>query len=69
MKVYHGNDESRTLIGECQTREEAFDIVEKHVEWTPHHYRFWNINGELVIDYGSYRNFYYIDFEELENET
>ena len=73
MKVYHGNSEERTLIGTCKTTSEAFALIEKHVKernkFNSPYYRNWYINGELVIDYGSYHYRYYVVLEELDNET
>ncbi|MGT2800810.1 hypothetical protein [Streptococcus marmotae] len=68
MKVYWGTSEQRELLGECETQNQAFDVIDHHVrtkrEISAPYYRFWNKDGQLVIDYGSYRNFYYVDFEE-----
>lgn len=66
IQIYHGNNETRELIGQCNMQKEAFDIIEKHVKandcFASPYYRFWHKNGKLVIDYGSHSKFYYVNF-------
>ncbi|MCK1219584.1 hypothetical protein [Streptococcus uberis] len=66
MKIYHGNSEHRELVAEVKRIEEAFFLIDKRVRASQSgnalYYRQWMKNGERVIDYGSYRNYYYIVF-------
>lgn len=65
IKVYFGNNESKKYIGESNTESDAFRIIEDYVKkvvgWQEVYYRFWNKDGALVIDFGSHRNFFYIE--------
>lgn len=65
IKVYFGNDESKKYIGESNTDSGAFRIIEDYVKnvigWQKVYYRFWNEDGALVIDFGSHRNFFYVE--------
>ncbi|MEX5397196.1 hypothetical protein ABPH35_02195 [Streptococcus sp. ZJ93] len=69
MKVYWGTSSEKELLGECKTQKHAFDLIDNHVrekrEIIAPYYRFWHEEGQLVIDYGSYRYFYYVVFEEV----
>ena len=65
IKVYFGNNESKKYIGESNTESEAFRIIEDYVKnvigWQKVYYRSWNKDGALVIDFGSHRNFFYVE--------
>lgn len=65
IKVYFGNDESKKYIGESNTDSGAFRIIYDYVKnvigWHKVYYRSWNENGALVIDFGSHRNFFYVE--------
>lgn len=67
MKVYHGDEDNRTLIGECRTQKEAFELIKKDVRernrFNSCYYRMWNIQGGMKVDYGSHTHFYYIYWE------
>ena len=65
IKVYFGNNESKKNIGESDTESGAFRIIEDYVKnvigWQEVYYRFWHEDGVLVIDFGSHRNFFYVE--------
>lgn len=67
MKVYHGDSDSRTLIGECRTQKEAFELIKKDVHenrrFNAPYYRMWEITNGMKVDYGSHLHFYYIYWE------
>lgn len=67
IKVYFGNKESKKYIGESNSESAAFRIIEDYVKnvigWQKVYYRSWNKDGALVIDFGSHRNFFYINYE------
>lgn len=66
-KVYFGNNESKKYIGESNSESGAFRIIEDYVKnvigCQKAYYRSWNKDGALVIDFGSHRNFFYINYE------
>lgn len=65
IKVYFGNDKSKKYIGESNTDSGAFRIIYDYVKnvigWQKVYYRSWDEDGALVIDFGSYRNFFYVE--------
>lgn len=65
IKVYFGNDESKKYIGESNTESGSFRIIEDYVKnvigWQEVYYRFWYEYSTLVIDFGSHKNFFYVE--------
>lgn len=65
IKVYFGNNESKKYIGESNTESGSFRIIEDYVKnvigWQEVYYRFWYEYDVLVIDFGSHRNFFYVE--------
>lgn len=67
IKVYFGNNESKRYIGESNTESGAFRIIENYVKsvigWQEFYCRSWYKDGMLVIDFGSHKNFFYLEHE------
>ena len=67
IKVYFGNNESKKYICESNSESAAFRIIKDYVKNVlgsqKVYYRSWNKDGALVIDFGSHRNFFYINYE------
>ena len=67
IKVYFGNNESKKYICESNSESAAFRIIQDYVKNVlgsqKVYYRSWNKDGTLVIDFGSHRNFFYINYE------
>lgn len=67
IKVYFGNKENKEYIGESHTESGAFRIIKNYVKnvigWQEAYYRFWHKDGTLVVDFGSHRNFFYLEQE------
>lgn len=67
IKVYFGNKESKKYICESNSESAAFRIIDDYVKNVIRcqkvYYRSWNKDGALVIDFGSHRNFFYINYE------
>lgn len=65
IKVYFGNNESKRYIGESNTESGAFRIIENYVKnvigQQKVYYRFWHKDAALVVDFGSHRNFFYLE--------
>ena len=66
MKVYFGKSkENRELIGEGKTSRQCSQIVSNYIEEnklpSAPYRRFWEAEKEIVIDYGSHSNFFFID--------
>lgn len=65
MKVYYGTNKGRVLVGEANSAKDCSKLINKFIEErklynTPYR-RYWVENDEVVIDYGSYISFFYID--------
>ena len=65
MKLYWGNDSGKTLIKEVNSKKEIKSaiqlfLIDKKIEVSPY-YRYWKAeNGAIMIDYGSWSNYFFI---------
>ena len=64
MKLYWGNDDLLELVGEYETKEEVFKAMNDFLRGLQFesYYQRWccHPDGTVKIDYGSWRNFFYI---------
>lgn len=65
MKLYWGNDSGKTFIKESTSEKEINSAIQsfltdKKIEKSPY-YRYWKTeNGVIMIDYGSWSNYFFI---------
>ena len=64
MKLYWGRDDEMELLGEVATKEELWKCINNFLDeigFESHYCRLWyHPDDTLVIDYGSWRNFFYV---------
>ena len=71
MKLYWGNDSRKTFIKEANSKKEINSAIQsfltdKKIEKSPY-YRYWKTeNGVIMIDYGSWSNYFFIYESESE---
>lgn len=64
MKLYWGRDDEMELLGEFNTKDEIWECINNflnELEFESYYQRRWcQPDGTIIIDYGSWRNFFYI---------
>lgn len=71
MKLYWGNDNEKTFIREANSEKEIRTAIhcfltDKKIEISPY-YRYWKTeDGVIMIDYGSWSNYFFIYESESE---
>ena len=65
MKVYYGTNTDRVFVGEAGSAKECSKLINEFIQekrlYEEPYRRYWVENNEVVIDYGSHINFFYID--------
>lgn len=72
MQVFYGKSKQcRNLIGECSSREECNLLIKNYINenklYSTPYTRHWIHEDEVVIDFGSWTNYFFIKDEGIQH--